>query len=1206
MNVMRGNTVNMRLVAENDELTVRVSALAALLEASAGGLDEYIEVYQNLLGKIAEEAVNAGYSGIYELCQYYRQGLSSLARNTNKLNGEECRLLSEWPNLILAYLAAPADPQTREALVTHLRYPGLALPVSDGDAAILTAMLDEGPSISDDTPTTAADSEIVESFSDEFEIIIEAPDEQTTELADGVLSSAGGTSLPSQELIVTLLNQLTVMQEPLDKLLAVALSEETSADEFQSAVDIYAGYLQRFAKASEEIGLIGLYQVSQHVCDNLRRWVGSDNVPLGEMADVLNNFVTRTRSYLLAPYVLKNGEELVNCACAGDWPHPLSSEEARVLLPLFQNYTQPADNQDQIQPETDSELEEGSKRPRVATAEDVSLELPEDVESDLFEIMLEELPEQTAQFSEAVQNLIAGGTLEDVKVAQRMAHSLKGAGNTIGIKGIANLTHHLEDILIKFSKQKILPTRTLSLTMMNVVDCLEGMGEALNGNGTPPEDARVVLQEVLDWANRIDREGLPKEDDDLDVVTSSDNLSVLSDSLSSDSLSISGIAMRALSDSLSSSALSASGAMRALPDSMAALPALPARQQSARRKNNSKDSPSAMVRVPAKLIDNLLRLAGEATIMTGLMRERVRQTVGQVQSLQSEFNRMHSLGGELERLIDIKDFSAAQQSGKSYSDFDALEMDQYNELHTYSRMLAETATDSQELGYQVKQELRGLEDMLVDHDMLNRETQDAVMDVRMVPVKTIVSKLQRSVRQTARLTNKQVKLQVNGEDTHMDGDVLADLADPLMHLLRNAVDHGIESPEQRIQSGKEAEGNILLEFHREGNSVVVRCRDDGGGINFDAIQRKAESLGILQLGQQVSKDDLKRILLLSNFSTRDEVTQTSGRGVGMDAVYSRVIEMGGSLALESETGVGTLFELRVPLTLITSHALLVRQGPSLLAISDHGVMQILYGQDGVIEQEGDSVFYQLGEERYPARFLETILQLPPDRRASDRSKRPVFLVQDEMGITAVIVGEVLESLSVVVKGFGHYVSNLIGIAGAAILGDGSIKPVIDLPDLLHHARLAQMPMIMIPAQTEALQPDRAMVMVVDDSRSARHILTRVIEAAGYIVRPARDGMEAIKLLESRPADIVLSDMEMPRMNGIELTEHMRMNSQLSHIPVIMITSRSTKKHREEAETAGVNGYFTKPFDEEGLVSAVEALLAQMKNHSKTQIQSEVS
>jgi len=406
------------------------------------------------------------------------------------------------------------------------------------------------------------------------------------------------------------------------------------------------------------------------------------------------------------------------------------------------------------------------------------------------------------------------------------------------------------------------------------------MGDALSGDGDPPDDAQAVLQEVLDWVKQIDQEGLPQEESQ-DEISESNSIS---DESGSFSLELSGIA-----DSYFADDESTSTSIQGSTDSISGMSALPARLQGAKRKNSNNDS--ATVRVPASLIDNLLRLAGEATIMTGLMRERVRQTTGQIQNLQNKFNRMRSLGADLERLVDIKDFSVAQQAGISRADFDSLEMDQYNELHTYSRMLAETATDSQELGYQVKQELMGLEDMLVDQDKLNRETQDAVMDVRMVPVKSIVSKLQRSVRQTARLTNKQINLSVIGEDTYMDGDVLTELADPLMHLLRNAIDHGIESAEKRIEMGKAVEGKILMEFLREGNNILVRCKDDGAGINFDAVQRKAETLGILNPGENVSEDELKRILVVSSFSTRDEVTQTSGRGFGMDAVYSKVIEI---------------------------------------------------------------------------------------------------------------------------------------------------------------------------------------------------------------------------------------------------------------------------------------------------------------------------
>ncbi|MCW8963328.1 MAG: Hpt domain-containing protein, partial [Gammaproteobacteria bacterium] len=833
MSAMQGTAANIRLVSENDELTVSLSALAALSETPTVGLAEYIEVYQELAYKVAAEASLTDYPGIYELWMYYQEGVANLSRDKEKLDTEEHKLLSEWPRLIMAYLKDPTILHNREALVTHLRHPLLALPISDDNATALSTMLDSGlPRSANDIDEPSTHDKHDESFLDD-------------EMAGTFQSCDEALPLPPRDLVSALLSQLTVMQEPLNNLQDIISSESTHQD-IQSSVEVYAGYLERFGKASSEVGLVGMYDICQHVVKDIRNWVGSDSALLCNMSDVLNNLMTHVRSYLLAPYIHENSIALVNCLRGSDWKNPLTLEAAMSLLPLFHGYDQPVDGHEQQDEEY--QKENITENHPVAMIEDVSLDLPDDVDDELFEIMLEELPDQTAQLSEAVQNLIKGGSMEDVKVAQRMAHSLKGAGNTIGVKGVANLTHHLEDILIKFSEQERLPGWSLSMTMMKAVDCLEGMGEALRGDATSPDDATAVLQEVLDWVDKINREGLPQEENKNYTEDPDDSLSM-------------SIDLGSLSDSISADALSASGAMQALTDSMQAMPALSTRQQGVKRKYGSNDS--ATIRVPASLVDNLLRLAGEATIMTGLMRERVRQTAGQIQNLQSEFNRMRSLGADLERLVDIKDFTAAHQSRNSHTDFDTLEMDQYNELHTYSRMLAETATDSQELGYQVKQELMRMEDMLVDQDLLNRETQDTVMDVRMVPVKNIVSKLQRSVRQTARLTDKQIDFQVKGEDTYMDGNVLAELADPLMHLLRNAIDHGIEPPEKRRQLGKATEGNILMEFLREGNNILVRCKDDGAGIDFNAIRRKAESLGILNPGDEVTDDVLKRILLLS-------------------------------------------------------------------------------------------------------------------------------------------------------------------------------------------------------------------------------------------------------------------------------------------------------------------------------------------------------
>jgi chemosensory pili system protein ChpA (sensor histidine kinase/response regulator) len=434
---------------------------------------------------------------------------------------------------------------------------------------------------------------------------------------------------------------------------------------------------------------------------------------------------------------------------------------------------------------------------------------------------------------------------------------------------------------------------------------------------------------------------------------------------------------------------------------------------------------------------------------------------------------------------------------------------------------------------------------------------------------------------------------VSGVDTLIDSNVLTDMVDPLMHLLRNAVDHGIEYPEVRRTQGKNPIGRITLKFGREGNNVVIRCQDDGVGLDMKAIRRTAEQRALVDPGAMLSEVELSQLILLPGFSTRTEVTQTSGRGVGMDAVYSRLQELKGSIQIRSETGKGCLIELRLPFTLISTHALLVRAKQSMFAISERGVTQILYSGSGKVSRLGKVMTYQVGNDIFEASYLESLLNLPLESQVGD-SLRPVILVREEMGaMRAILVEEILDSRDLVVKNMGDYIPKLKGIVGATILGDGSVAPVLDLPELLRVAptRTFITPVI---SRSEAVgniaveQHRRA--LVVDDSLSARRSLAQFMEDAGFEVHTARDGLEAIGIIHAKRPDILLVDLEMPRMNGLELTSHVRANDVTNDLPVIMITSRSTEKHRQEANRVGVNVYLTKPFAEDELLEHVNAIL----------------
>jgi chemotaxis protein histidine kinase CheA/ActR/RegA family two-component response regulator len=529
---------------------------------------------------------------------------------------------------------------------------------------------------------------------------------------------------------------------------------------------------------------------------------------------------------------------------------------------------------------------------------------------------------------------------------------------------------------------------------------------------------------------------------------------------------------------------------------------------------------------------------------------------------------------------------------------DTLEFERFNELHTVTRRLVEAATDSREMSAGSEERLKALAELLDMQGRLHAENQQAVVGTRMVPVSGAVSRLQRSVRQTCRLLDKPVDLIVKGDNTQLDVNILNDLLDPLMHLLRNSIDHGIEFAAARTAAGKPAAGKIELTFAREGSSVLVRCSDDGAGLDLARIRAKAAERGLISEGQTMSDDEVARIVLLPGFSTRDESTEISGRGIGMDAVYSRVLQLKGSLRLVNRPGQGLTVELRVPTSLMTTHGVLVRVADQIVALSSFGISGINHVMADQVRKLGKGEVFSEGDQVHDLLKLDQLLG-HGDRRVSDRGWFPALMVQTDSGQKrAIQVQDVLDSQELVVKKLGKYVPDVPGVIGVTILGDGSVAPVLDLPQLLREmadgvnssTRRGRGGAGGGISRIEA----RKSALVVDDSLSARRAVAQVMRDAGYDVRTAIDGMEAAAMLAKMVPDIVIVDMEMPRMNGLELTTHIRSREATRHLPVIMITSRSTEKHRQMADTAGVDVYLTKPFNDEELERHVHRLTSVAK------------
>jgi len=491
---------------------------------------------------------------------------------------------------------------------------------------------------------------------------------------------------------------------------------------------------------------------------------------------------------------------------------------------------------------------------------------------------------------------------------------------------------------------------------------------------------------------------------------------------------------------------------------------------------------------------------------------------------------------------------------------------------------------------QFNAQIAGLKGRLAEQGRINVDLHQGLLQARMVPASQIAPRLQRALRNTCHLTGKQARLEIAGEAVMLDSYVLTAIAEPLIHLLRNAVDHGIEAAEERQRQGKAAEGRIRLAFGHEGSKVVVRCSDDGAGLDLERIREQGLAKGLLREGQAVTEAELMRLVLTPGFSTARQVTQVSGRGVGMDVVNAALGQLKGSIDIHSRRGEGTSLTLRLPVTLTSVDALLVGVGEEVVALLVDEVEHVLHAGAESIEYIGDQWVFHREETALPVVSLAEVLGYPQALSlGAPDDHRPLLLIRSGAeAATAVVVDRLVDTQELVMKAPGKYLARLPGVIGISILGDGRVTPVVDIRHLLarYQRGAAALPEPATLKLGKPLPGGQAEVLVVDDSLSVRQSLSQLLLDAGFHVRTARDGFEAIAAMAEKMPSALLVDMEMPRMNGLELTEHLRAQPASKVIPIIMITSRSQEKHRERARQAGVDAYLTKPYQDQELLGTL--------------------
>jgi chemosensory pili system protein ChpA (sensor histidine kinase/response regulator) len=831
------------------------------------------------------------------------------------------------------------------------------------------------------------------------------------------------------------------------------------------------------------------------------------------------------------------------------------------------------------------------KTPPPAVPDEV---VQEQLDPELTEIFLDEAADIMGTIEESLTRWRADRhNREAVAELKRQLHTLKGGARMAGAMTMGNLGHQTESLLGEIESGRVASDSEIMDLMDEVHDALVAMIDRMQQRQPVPAFTQVA-NKVLAYLGQppVTRFTPPA------------------------SASFSGTANAAPAGRDKAGDATFAPAMPLDEAPMLSATALPGVETEpspspAERRADGEDAAEqagrrGQIRVRTRLLNELVNHAGEVSIARARMEQQIFGLRENLSELNRNVSRFRDQIRELEITSESQILARAQEVATlAGEDFDPLELDRFTALQTLSRSLAESLHDLFTIRGNLENYASQAEGVLQQQARINTELQEGLMRTRMISVATQGARLRHIVRQTAREVGKRVEIELIGGDVEVDRTVLERMIGPFEHMIRNAVDHGVEPEAERRRSGKPATGHITLAASHEGSEIVIRFSDDGAGLDIAAIRRKAIERGLMKSGTNLSDDELIQFILVAGFSTADQITQLSGRGVGMDVVHSEVKQLGGSITVDTRRGQGTTFIIRLPLTLSIAQALMVRAGEELYAIPLSAVVNILEVPVDELNsiQVGSKPLLNWQDQVYP--FMNLAVRLGVNPQPPGSRKIPVLLARSGGRQVAIQIDGLAGTREIVIKPLGAQLSGIEGLAGATILGDGSVVLILDVPGLwlmeegLHvtHAPPAAaayagagVEEIEVPGLPAAPARDRALVMVVDDSITVRKVTQRHLQKRGIDVLLAKDGVDAMEQLRENVPDVMLVDIEMPRMDGYELTQLVRSDSRLKHVPIIMITSRAGEKHRERALALGVNVYMTKPYLEDTLLDNINTLL----------------
>ena len=609
-------------------------------------------------------------------------------------------------------------------------------------------------------------------------------------------------------------------------------------------------------------------------------------------------------------------------------------------------------------------------------------------------------------------------------------------------------------------------------------------------------------------------------------------------------------------------------------------------------------APQEQVRIRADLLDRLVNYAGEVAIYRARLEQQLGAFRGAIAEMAATNTRMRDQLRRLEIETEAQIVARYQRETEEGEQvFDPLELDRFSNLQQLSRALSESAADQNSLQVTLDDLTRQYETLLLQQSRVSSDLQEGLMRTRMVPFDALLPRLRRVVRQASGELGKQVTLKLDGSQGELDRNVLERMTAPLEHMLRNAIAHGLEGPEDREAAGKPDEGTVRIAIRREGSEVVLEVGDDGRGLDRNAIRRRGVERGLVREDAVLADADLDMLILEPGFSTASEVSRLAGRGVGMDVVASEVRQLGGTLDIHSRPGQGTTFTLRLPQTLAVTQAVFVKIGETTYAVpiaSVRGVGRV--AREELVDADGQSrdAVYSYGGDEYAIHDLGHLVGLAP-AKAEGQLQMPVLLVRSGDLHAAVTVDQVLGNREIVVKPVGPQVASVPGIFGATIMGDGRVVVILDVAPLVR--RQAALPRDHVHALAPVAESRPVpLVMVVDDSVTMRKVTGRVLERHNFEVATAKDGVDALERMVDVVPDLMLLDIEMPRMDGYELATQMKADPRLKDVPIVMITSRTGEKHRQRAMDIGVDRYLGKPYQEPELMRNVHELLGTGRRH----------